>query len=55
VFVAAAVVEGAVIHVWHPSLEAVIAVIAVCNTLLAFIGCFILASSLDASHNSPSA
>jgi hypothetical protein len=55
VFVAAALIEGAVIHVWHPSLEAVIAVIAVCNALLAFIGCFILASSLDASHNGPPA
>ena len=55
VFVAAAAVEVAVIHVWHPSLEAVIAVIAVCNALLAVIGCFILASSLDASHNSRSA
>jgi O-antigen/teichoic acid export membrane protein len=55
VFVAAAAVEVAVIHVWHPSLEAVIAVIAVCNALLAVIGCVILASSLDASHNSRSA
>jgi O-antigen/teichoic acid export membrane protein len=55
VFVAAAAVEVAVIHVWHPSLEAVIAVIAVCNALLAVIGCDILASSLDASHNGRSA
>ena len=54
-FVAAAAVEVAVIHGWHPSLEAVIAVIAVCNALLAVAGCFILASSLDASHNSRSA
>ena len=49
-FVVAAVVEVAVIHVWHPGLEAVIAVIAACNSLLGGVGCAILASSLHASH-----
>lgn len=53
-FVAAALVEVGVIHVWHPTLEAVIAVIAVCNLLLAIIGCSILASFSDASHTGSS-
>jgi O-antigen/teichoic acid export membrane protein len=49
-FVAAAAVEVAVIHVWHPSLEAVVAVIALCNALLAGIGCCLVAFALDAGH-----
>ncbi len=49
-FVVAAGVEVAVLHVWHPSLQAVLTVIAVCNALLAVSGCAILASTLDASH-----
>ena len=52
-FVVAACVEGAVIHAWHPSLQAVLAVIAVCNSLLAVSGCAILASTLEASHTRP--
>ena len=53
-FVAAALVEVGVIHVWHPGLESVIAVIAACNLLLAISGCSILASVSDASHTDSS-
>jgi O-antigen/teichoic acid export membrane protein len=53
-FVAAALVEVGVIHVWHPGLESVIAVIAICNLLLATAGCFLLASFSDASHTQSS-
>ena len=49
-FVAAALIEAGVIHVWHPGLESVIAVIAICNLLLAITGCSMLASFSDASH-----
>jgi O-antigen/teichoic acid export membrane protein len=49
-FVVAAMVEVAVIHFWHPDLDAVIAVIAACNSLLGCAGCGLLASSLHARH-----
>ncbi len=49
-FAAAACVEAVVSHVWHPSLEAVIAVLAACNCVLAVVGLCMLAAPFNASH-----